>query len=163
MNNVSHRVCTAPMMDWTDRHCRYFHRLLSPNARLYTEMVTAAALAHGDLARLLTHNPEEHPVALQVGGAEPRELALAARLGGLTAAQRRYAPASITERREAVAASKVPGAKVAPDNLPGVSLAEAAKRLGITESQVRTRADRGEIKTVTATYRGREVRRIVLD
>jgi tRNA-dihydrouridine synthase A len=69
------------MMDWTDAHCRYFHRLLSPNARLYTEMVTAAALAHGDRARLLAHNPEEHPVALQVGGAEPRELVLAAQLG----------------------------------------------------------------------------------
>jgi len=75
------RLCVAPMMDWTDMHCRYFHRLLSPSARLYTEMVTAAALAHGDRTRLLAHNPEEHPVALQVGGAEPRELALAARLG----------------------------------------------------------------------------------
>jgi len=75
------RLCVAPMMDWTDMHCRYFHRLLSPNARLYTEMVTAVALAHGDRARLLAHNSEEHPVALQVGGAEPRELALAARLG----------------------------------------------------------------------------------
>ena len=75
------RLCVAPMMDWTDMHCRYFHRLLSPNARLYTEMVTAAALAHGDRARLLAHNPEEYPVAMQVGGAEPRELALAARLG----------------------------------------------------------------------------------
>ncbi|HJU25691.1 MAG TPA: tRNA dihydrouridine(20/20a) synthase DusA [Rhodanobacteraceae bacterium] len=74
-------LCVAPMMDWTDMHCRYFHRLLSPNARLYTEMVTAAALVHGDCARLLAHNPEEHPVALQVGGAEPRELALAARMG----------------------------------------------------------------------------------
>ncbi|HEY8230187.1 MAG TPA: tRNA-dihydrouridine synthase, partial [Rhodanobacteraceae bacterium] len=52
------RLCVAPMMDWTDMHCRYFHRLLSPNARLYTEMVTAAALAHGDRARLLAHNPE---------------------------------------------------------------------------------------------------------
>jgi tRNA-dihydrouridine synthase A len=75
------RLCVAPMMDWTDRHCRYFHRLLSPNARLYTEMVTAAALAHGDRARLLAHNPEEHPVALQVGGADPAELAQAARWG----------------------------------------------------------------------------------
>ncbi|HJR11530.1 MAG TPA: tRNA dihydrouridine(20/20a) synthase DusA [Rhodanobacteraceae bacterium] len=74
-------ICVAPMMDWTDMHCRYFHRLLGPNARLYTEMVTAAALVHGDRARLLAHNVEEHPVALQVGGAEPRELALAARLG----------------------------------------------------------------------------------
>lgn len=101
--------------------------------------------------------------AAKAAGASWRELALAAGLGGLTAAQRRYAPASISERRESVAASKVPGAKAAPDNLPGVSLAEAAKRLGITESQVRTRADRGEVKTVTATYRGREVRRVVLD
>lgn len=75
------RLCVAPMMDWTDMHCRYFHRLLGPDARLYTEMVTAAALAHGDPGRLLAHNAEEHPVALQVGGAEPRELALAARLG----------------------------------------------------------------------------------
>ena len=75
------RLCVAPMMDWTDMHCRYFHRLLGPNARLYTEMVTAAALAHGDRARLLAHNAEEHPVALQLGGADPRELALAARLG----------------------------------------------------------------------------------
>jgi tRNA-dihydrouridine synthase A len=75
------RLCVAPMMDWTDMHCRYFHRLLSPSARLYTEMVTAAALAHGDRARLLAHNPEEHPVALQVGGADPVELAQAARLG----------------------------------------------------------------------------------
>ena len=62
-------LCVAPMMDWTDMHCRFFHRLLSPNARLYTEMVTAAALAHGDPGRLLAHNAEEHPVALQVGGA----------------------------------------------------------------------------------------------
>lgn len=75
------RLCVAPMMDWTDRHCRYFHRLLSPHARLYTEMVTSAALVHGDHTRLLAHNPEEHPVALQLGGADPRELAAAARCG----------------------------------------------------------------------------------
>jgi tRNA-dihydrouridine synthase A len=75
------RLCVAPMMDWTDMHCRYFHRLLGPNARLYTEMVTAAALAHGDRGRLLAHNPEEHPVALQLGGADPVELAQAARYG----------------------------------------------------------------------------------
>ncbi|HEX7370596.1 MAG TPA: tRNA dihydrouridine(20/20a) synthase DusA [Rhodanobacteraceae bacterium] len=75
------RLCVAPMMDWTDRHCRYFHRLLSPNARLYTEMVTAAALTHGDRGHLLAYNPEEHPVALQLGGADPRELAAAARWG----------------------------------------------------------------------------------
>lgn len=75
------RLCVAPMMDWTDRHCRYFHRLLSPNARLYTEMVTAAALVRGERTHLLAYNPEEHPVALQLGGADPAELAAAARYG----------------------------------------------------------------------------------
>ena len=69
------------MMDWTDRHCRYFHRLLSPHALLYTEMVTAPAVLHGDRARLLGFDPAEHPVALQLGGSEPRELAAAARVG----------------------------------------------------------------------------------
>ena len=71
----------APMMDWTDRHCRFFHRLLSPHALLYTEMVTAPAVLHGDRARLLGFDPAEHPVALQLGGAEPAELAAAARVG----------------------------------------------------------------------------------
>jgi tRNA-dihydrouridine synthase A len=80
-NTNAWRLCVAPMMDWTDRHCRYFHRLLSPHARLYTEMVTAAALVHGDRARLLAHNPEEHPLALQLGGADPGELAMAAHFG----------------------------------------------------------------------------------
>lgn len=61
-------VSVAPMMDWTDRHCRYFLRLLSPHARLYTEMVTAAAVVHGDRQRLLQHDPAEHPLALQLGG-----------------------------------------------------------------------------------------------
>jgi len=75
------RLCTAPMMDWTDRHCRYFHRLLSPHVRLYTEMVTAPAVVHGDRARLLGFDPSEHPVALQLGGSDPRELAEAARIG----------------------------------------------------------------------------------
>ncbi|TAN05042.1 MAG: tRNA dihydrouridine(20/20a) synthase DusA [Rhodanobacteraceae bacterium] len=75
------RLCVAPMMDWTDTHCRYFHRLLSPGARLYTEMLTAAALVHGDRAHLLAYNPEEHPVALQLGGADPVALAAAARWG----------------------------------------------------------------------------------
>jgi tRNA-dihydrouridine synthase A len=75
------RLCVAPMMDWTDRHCRYFHRLLSPHARLYTEMVTAAALVRGERTHLLAYNPEEHPVALQLGGADPVELAQAARHG----------------------------------------------------------------------------------
>ena len=58
-------VSIAPMMDWTDRHCRYFLRLLTPNARLYTEMVTAAAIVHGDAERLLRYDSAEHPIALQ--------------------------------------------------------------------------------------------------
>lgn len=69
------------MMDWTDRHCRYFHRLLSPHAWLYTEMVTTGALLHGDVARHLAYNPEEQPVVLQLGGSEPDDLAKAAKMG----------------------------------------------------------------------------------
>lgn len=69
------------MLDWTDRHCRYFHRLLSPHARLYTEMVTSAALVRGKQLRLLEHSQQEHPVALQLGGSDPHELAVAARYG----------------------------------------------------------------------------------
>ena len=68
------------MMDWTDRHCRFFHRLITRHTRLYTEMVTTGALLHGDLPRHLDFNPEEHPLALQVGGSEPADLAQAARL-----------------------------------------------------------------------------------
>ncbi len=68
------------MLDWTDRHCRYFHRLLSKNALLYTEMVTTGAILHGDRARHLGFNREEHPVALQVGGSDPHELAECARI-----------------------------------------------------------------------------------
>ena len=75
------RFCVAPMMDWTDRHCRYFHRQLSRHARLYTEMVTTGALLHGDQQRHLALDPAEHPVALQVGGSDRDELAQAARLG----------------------------------------------------------------------------------
>jgi tRNA-dihydrouridine synthase A len=75
------RFCVAPMMDWTDRHCRYFHRQLSRHARLYTEMVTTGALLHGDVARHLDFDAAEHPVALQLGGSEPDDLAAAARLG----------------------------------------------------------------------------------
>ncbi|MGB2818323.1 MAG: tRNA-dihydrouridine synthase, partial [Burkholderiaceae bacterium] len=69
------------MMDWTDRHCRYFHRQLSAHARLYTEMVTTGALLQGDPRRHLEFDAHEHPVALQVGGSEPDDLARAARLG----------------------------------------------------------------------------------
>ncbi|HVJ63136.1 MAG TPA: tRNA dihydrouridine(20/20a) synthase DusA [Tahibacter sp.] len=75
------RLSVAPMMDWTDRHCRYFHRLLSPHARLYTEMVTAAALTHGNRPHLLEHAEFEQPLALQLGGSDPAELAQAARYG----------------------------------------------------------------------------------
>ena len=75
------RLSVAPMMDWTDRHCRYLHRLLSREALLYTEMVTAPALVRGGALHLLAHNPQEHPVALQLGGSDPAELAQAARLG----------------------------------------------------------------------------------
>jgi tRNA-dihydrouridine synthase A len=75
------RLSLAPMMDWTDRHCRYFHRLLSRHALLYTEMVTTGALVHGDVPRHLRFNAEEHPVALQLGGSEPADLAHAAKLG----------------------------------------------------------------------------------
>ncbi|WP_312759958.1 tRNA dihydrouridine(20/20a) synthase DusA [Pulveribacter sp.] len=74
------RMSVAPMMDWTDRHCRYLHRLLSRHALLYTEMVTTGALIHGDVARHLRFDAAEHPVALQLGGSEPQDLAQCARL-----------------------------------------------------------------------------------
>ncbi|MBY4946782.1 tRNA dihydrouridine(20/20a) synthase DusA [Cupriavidus respiraculi] len=75
------RISVAPMMDWTDRHCRMFHRQLSRHTWLYTEMVTTGALLHGDVARHLDFDAAEHPVALQLGGSEPADLAQAARLG----------------------------------------------------------------------------------
>jgi tRNA-dihydrouridine synthase A len=75
------QLCVAPMIDVTDRHCRYFHRLLAPRARLYTEMITTGALTHGDVTRHLAFSPQEHPVALQLGGSEPQALGLAAKLG----------------------------------------------------------------------------------
>ncbi|PLZ03595.1 tRNA dihydrouridine(20/20a) synthase DusA [Burkholderia sp. WAC0059] len=75
------RVCVAPMMDWTDRHCRSLHRFVSRHAWLYTEMVTTGALLHGDVARHLAFTPDEAPVALQLGGSEPDDLARAAKLG----------------------------------------------------------------------------------
>jgi tRNA-dihydrouridine synthase A len=76
----AHRFAVAPMMDWTDRHCRYFHRLLTRRALLYTEMVTTGAVLHGDRARLLGFDPAEHPVAVQLGGSEPAALAASARV-----------------------------------------------------------------------------------
>jgi len=78
---LTHRFSVAPMMDWTDRHCRVFHRLLTRHTRLYTEMLTTPAIIHGDRARLLGFDASEHPVALQLGGSDPRDLAEAARIG----------------------------------------------------------------------------------
>ncbi len=74
-------LCVAPMIDVTDRHCRYFHRLLAPKARLYTEMITTGALLYGNVSRHLDFDESEHPVALQLGGSEPQDLAKAAKLG----------------------------------------------------------------------------------
>ncbi|HEY5306074.1 MAG TPA: tRNA dihydrouridine(20/20a) synthase DusA [Pseudolabrys sp.] len=78
---LSRRFCVAPMMDWTDRHCRFFHRLMTRHAFLYTEMLTTGAILHGDRARLMGFDPFEQPVALQLGGSEPKALAQAARIG----------------------------------------------------------------------------------
>jgi tRNA-dihydrouridine synthase A len=77
----SYRFSVAPMMDWTDRHCRVFHRLMSRRAQLYTEMLTTGAILHGDRNRLLGFDASEHPVALQLGGSAPSDLATAARIG----------------------------------------------------------------------------------
>jgi tRNA-dihydrouridine synthase A len=81
MNELDRTFCVAPMMDWTDRHCRAFHRLMTRNAMLYTEMVTAAAILHGDRPRLLAHSASDAPVALQLGGSVPVALAEAAAIG----------------------------------------------------------------------------------
>ncbi|MEO8650789.1 MAG: tRNA dihydrouridine(20/20a) synthase DusA [Hyphomicrobiaceae bacterium] len=81
MSQHSHRFCVAPMMDWSDRHCRFAHRLLTRHARLYTEMVTVPAILHGKREQLLAFNPSEHPIALQLGGSDPAGLAEAARIG----------------------------------------------------------------------------------
>src|SRR4030088_2913521 len=75
------RFCVAPMMDWTDRHCRVFHRLMTRRARLYTEMLTTCAILRGDRAPLLDFDACEHPVGLQLGGSDPRDLAAAAGIG----------------------------------------------------------------------------------
>ncbi len=77
---TEHRICVAPMLDWTDRHERYFLRLISRHARLYTEMVTTGAVIHGDRDYLLGYDPAEHPLALQLGGSEPDVLAECARI-----------------------------------------------------------------------------------
>jgi tRNA-dihydrouridine synthase A len=80
-NYKSRRLSVAPMMDWTDRYCRVFHRQITRHTWLYTEMVTTGALLHGDVARHLDFSDEEHPVALQLGGSEPADLAKSAKLG----------------------------------------------------------------------------------
>jgi tRNA-dihydrouridine synthase A len=77
----SHRFCVAPMMEWTDSHCRYFLRLISRRTFLYTEMATAEAVLHGNRERVLGFSPEEHPVGLQLGGCDPEKLAAAAKIG----------------------------------------------------------------------------------
>ena len=81
MERKAKTFAVAPMMDWTDRHCRMFHRQLTRHALLYTEMVTALAIRHGDRQRLLGFDPREQPVALQIGGSDPALLAEAARWG----------------------------------------------------------------------------------
>ncbi|WP_432474310.1 tRNA dihydrouridine(20/20a) synthase DusA [Amphritea sp. HPY] len=77
---LNRTFCVAPMMEWTDRHCRYFHRLISQNAVLYTEMVTTGALIHGDTERFLRYSQQEHPIALQLGGSNPQDLAQCTRM-----------------------------------------------------------------------------------
>ncbi len=79
--SVDRKISVAPMMDWTDRHCRYFLRGFAPHTLLYTEMITSAAILRGDRDRLLAFDPGEHPVALQLGGSDPADLARAARIG----------------------------------------------------------------------------------
>ncbi|SHH05287.1 tRNA-U16,U17-dihydrouridine synthase [Kaistia soli DSM 19436] len=81
VKNRSFRFAVAPMMDWTDRNCRFFHRQLSKRALLYTEMVVADAVIHGDRDKLLGFDPAEHPIALQLGGSDPAKLAAAAKIG----------------------------------------------------------------------------------
>ena len=105
------------MMDWTDRHCRVFHRLMSRRARLYTEMLTTGAIIHGDRRRLLGFDPGEHPVALQLGGSEPADLAtLRRRYPRLTA---KHIPAEWTE---------LPEPLVTPDGPATPRLAGAGRR-----------------------------------
>jgi tRNA-dihydrouridine synthase A len=80
MNDISHKFSIAPMMEWTDRHCRFFHRVLTRRALLYTEMITTGAVLRGDRARLLGFDPAEHPVAVQLGGSDRQALAESARI-----------------------------------------------------------------------------------
>src|ERR1700681_4213629 len=77
---MNRRFAIAPMMEWTDRHCRFFHRLLTRRALIYSEMITSAPVLRGDRARLLAYDPAEHPLALQLGGSHPDELAQCAEI-----------------------------------------------------------------------------------
>lgn len=81
MNKTVKHISVAPMMDWTDRHCRYFHRLIAPSILLYTEMITTQALKFGDQQRFLRYSEQEHPVALQLGGSDPHDLAASSKMG----------------------------------------------------------------------------------
>src|SRR4030065_2003942 len=81
LKSDSHRFCVAPMMQWPDRHCRYFLRLISRRTFLYTEMVTAEAVLYGNRERVLGFSREEHPVGLQLGGSDPQKLAAASKIG----------------------------------------------------------------------------------
>jgi tRNA-dihydrouridine synthase A len=78
--SLDHRLSVAPMLDWTDRHCRYFHRLISSEIVVYTEMITTGALLHGDRTDLLTYHNKEHPVVIQLGGSDPNDLAVCAKM-----------------------------------------------------------------------------------
>ena len=77
---INHRLSVAPMLDWTDRHCRYFHRLISPEIVLYTEMLTTGALLNSDRTDLLAYDQSEHPVVIQLGGSNPEDLAVCAKM-----------------------------------------------------------------------------------
>src|SRR5207237_10168851 len=79
-NDPDRKFCIAPMMEWTDRHCRFFHRLLTRRARIYTEMITTGAVLHGLRARLMAYDVGEHPLALQLGCCDPRQLAQSPRI-----------------------------------------------------------------------------------
>src|SRR3954470_10440065 len=81
MKQINRRISVAPMMDWTDRHCRFFLRGFAPDTLLYTEMITTGAVLRGDREKLLRFDAQEHPVALQLGGSDPQDLAAAARIG----------------------------------------------------------------------------------
>ncbi|MGL4668448.1 MAG: tRNA dihydrouridine(20/20a) synthase DusA, partial [Saezia sp.] len=80
LNTNPWRLCVAPMLDWTDRHCRHLHRSITQHTRLYTEMVTTGALLHGNVEKHLHYNACEHPLALQLGGSSPQDLAICAKL-----------------------------------------------------------------------------------